>query len=527
MSISTSARTGEGRVDQVSHTNIRDGAQIKGPKYEVCAPHEYEVEDVEMYKPGGFHPVHLDTFVGDGDRYEYVHKLGQGGFATVWLCRDHQHNRWCALKTIASSHSSEDSGELEIKRLLGRNGIDQREAAAHHIILPSDHFWIQGPNGRHLALVLPLLGPSLSTWLEFNGHKFDAKKKFCRQMTRAIDFLQSQNVCHGDFRPQNILMKTRNLDDLTKDEILDVLGGEPLAFGIRTLTGDDHRPHAPDYAVAPAHWPIEDKHILVLEDIAIADFGESFVPGNCKDFLGIPRAFAAPEVIFMSEPGLPSDIWSLGATILAVLGTSPFFNEVLDVTKALEEYLGPLPVKYRTNFEKLQNETLAGEHEYEKSRWQDYIDMGDASPDDTPELKVFSLTESQRNNPSHPVSYSSVTELEDERNDSLEGSGYSHPISIAINREKEIFFEKTDSRFDPEMIGRYKNSPAEVDMLTDLALRIFRYDPIERITTTEILRHQCLRGKKEEADTRITGALDIVQMMMPYIWCSWPYFDML
>ncbi|KAK6853563.1 hypothetical protein PG995_010375 [Apiospora arundinis] len=523
---SSFASTRRGLAEQFSATNLEEDAQYKGPKYETCAPPEYEVEDVDMYEPGGFHPVHLDTFVGDGDRYEYVHKLGQGGFATVWLCRDHQRNRWCALKIVASSHSSEDSGELMIKRLLGGCHVDLEQAAAHHIMLPDDHFWIQGPNGRHLALVLPLLGPSLSTWLEFNGHKFDVKRKFCRQMTRAIGFLQSQGVCHGDFRPDNILMKIRNLDHLTKDEILELLGGEPIGFGVRALNGDDHRPHAPDYVVSLAQWPIGNDHKLFPEDIAIADFGEAFVPSRCKDFLGIPRAFAAPEVTFMSEPGLPSDIWSLGVAIIAILGTTPFSNDLLFTTRALEEYLGPLPLKYRTRFEELQNETLAGQYEYKKSRWQDYIDMGMVSPDDTPKLEVLSLSESQRNDPSHPVSYSSVTELRDMRKESLEDSGYGHPISVSLNGEKEIFFEETDPRYDPEMVGMYQNPPAEAEVLTDLALKIFRYDPFERITTAEILRHESLCERARSA-SGITGGLNVLQMTLAYLWPSWLYYDML
>jgi hypothetical protein len=47
----------------------------------------YTQERMQRYRTGGFHPVSLgDTFC-EG-RYKVYHKLGWGGFSTVWLARD-------------------------------------------------------------------------------------------------------------------------------------------------------------------------------------------------------------------------------------------------------------------------------------------------------------------------------------------------------------------------------------------------------------------------------------------------------
>lgn len=62
-----------------------------------------ESEDLENYTPGGFHPVHLGD-VYDG-QYRVVHKLGFGGFSTVWLARDFSASRWVALKIVAARES--------------------------------------------------------------------------------------------------------------------------------------------------------------------------------------------------------------------------------------------------------------------------------------------------------------------------------------------------------------------------------------------------------------------------------------
>ena len=46
-----------------------------------CLDH---VEDIEKYRREGFHPIHLGDCL-KGGRYYILHKLGCGGFSTVWL----------------------------------------------------------------------------------------------------------------------------------------------------------------------------------------------------------------------------------------------------------------------------------------------------------------------------------------------------------------------------------------------------------------------------------------------------------
>lgn len=46
-----------------------------------------EAEDPDDYFNGRFFPVELGS-VFKGDRYRVIHKLGCGGYATIWLARD-------------------------------------------------------------------------------------------------------------------------------------------------------------------------------------------------------------------------------------------------------------------------------------------------------------------------------------------------------------------------------------------------------------------------------------------------------
>ncbi|KAK8042805.1 hypothetical protein PG994_013288 [Apiospora phragmitis] len=93
-------------------------------------------------------------------------------------------------------------------------------------------------------------------------------------------------------------------------------------------------------------------------------------------------------------------------------------------------------------------------------------------------------------------------------------------MSATLGREKEVFFEETDPRYDEETIGRYKMPHDEVELLTDLALKIFRYEPSERIATAEIMQHRCLRGQESEgADvTDATQGLGILQLIKVLLW---------
>jgi serine/threonine protein kinase len=67
---------------------------------------EEDLEPHLRYRPGGYHPVHLDDRLLEG-RYRVLHKLGDGGFSTVWLCQDTQQPtpKYVALKILIASES--------------------------------------------------------------------------------------------------------------------------------------------------------------------------------------------------------------------------------------------------------------------------------------------------------------------------------------------------------------------------------------------------------------------------------------
>jgi serine/threonine-protein kinase SRPK3 len=143
--------TSMGSVTEDKEQDAGNGLTLEGPPFGLAKIYDYE--------PGGHHPVHLDDRLGEENRYKVIHKLGNGGFANVWLCRDLKAGsmKYVAVKILMAGSSTNECGELLVNRFKGK-GLD-RELGRKHICLPLDQFQIDGQNGLHLCFVYPVLGP--------------------------------------------------------------------------------------------------------------------------------------------------------------------------------------------------------------------------------------------------------------------------------------------------------------------------------------------------------------------------------
>ena len=157
-----------------------------------------DTEDLERYAPGGFHPVSLGDVYDE--RYRVVHKLGAGGFSTVWLARDDTEQRWVSLKIVVADHSE----AFETKHVATQQAALRCGSQANSkLAVEYRRFTIDGPNGRHLCLVLPVLGPSasqLSCYLESRITPRLARKA-AYQAAQALANLHAQGLCHGGKLP--------------------------------------------------------------------------------------------------------------------------------------------------------------------------------------------------------------------------------------------------------------------------------------------------------------------------------------
>ncbi|KAI0431618.1 serine/threonine-protein kinase SRPK3 [Xylaria sp. FL1042] len=111
-------------------------------------------EFVGVYRPGGFRPVVLgDVLRG---RYRIIRKLGYGSYATVWLADDTI--KYVALKIYAAN--MDVMNESSIQQYLATNSLN--DVNPNFILLLSDLFILEGPNGKHPCFVTEPMGPSIS-----------------------------------------------------------------------------------------------------------------------------------------------------------------------------------------------------------------------------------------------------------------------------------------------------------------------------------------------------------------------------
>jgi serine/threonine-protein kinase SRPK3 len=125
-------------------------------KYQL--PRLDKVEDVEKYVEGGFHPVYLGDRLNQG-RYKVLHKLGYGGFSTVWLARNEDSQKLVSEKVLSAAASRNDD-EDKVLQYLDRH-VGPR-LGCNNLISVSDALTIEGPNGLHRCHVSRVEGPSIA-----------------------------------------------------------------------------------------------------------------------------------------------------------------------------------------------------------------------------------------------------------------------------------------------------------------------------------------------------------------------------
>lgn len=177
-------------------------------------------------------------------RYVVIKKLGWGHFSTVWMVKDrkavqsNQKEQFFALKVQKSAEHYTEAAldEVELLDCIHGNRKKQQELPPTHIDedgVPAgdmaeyskyvatlhDHFYHNGPNGKHMCMVFSMLGCNLLSVIKafnYRGIPIPVVKNMIRGCCRGLDFLHRKcSIIHTDLKPENCLLLYEGGDDLS------------------------------------------------------------------------------------------------------------------------------------------------------------------------------------------------------------------------------------------------------------------------------------------------------------------------
>ncbi|KAI0339490.1 kinase-like protein [Trametopsis cervina] len=413
-----------------------------------------DVEHVEEYHPGGFHPLQIGDLYSD-DRYKIIHKLGFGGSSTIWLARDSSQGKLVTLKAMRADMSNKPTEEMPEIAIAQKLHAALLPSSSIDLQIIENHFTVIGPNGTHRFLVSPLAGPSVSAMADCPGRasgsrklRGDLARKIASQIAISVKHMHGAGFVHGDITTSNILFRVSNRVLEWSENQVSSTFGHPETDSVRMRNNNALDSHAPKELVAPIdHLKLSS---YVEESAMLIDFGQShelasphlgYEPGTAMHYI-------SPEARFETRAGKEADVWALGCAIFEIRAGSPLFESFFasdsNILKHTVETLGRLPDPWWNLF-------------VERTRW--FEEDGTLKSEKAQEAAGSHIMASK----------SSIVEKlrsigkDDEPPTSNEG-----PL-----------IEKTGVTLTQD----------EVELLADLLGKMLKYRPDERITIEEVVAH--------------------------------------
>ncbi|KAF2760150.1 kinase-like protein [Pseudovirgaria hyperparasitica] len=297
---------------------------------------EEEVDDLEenaeplilYFQPPFYYPICIGNTLAQ--RYRIEHKLGHGGFSTVWMAHDVLTNTDVALK-ITTLARDEIDREGNMHDEIRRRVQDTSNLLLAHqdasFSLPSS----PGGDGFHRVYVFPLRGPSLHSC--FAVMSMAERMAAAKQLLEALKRLHDAGIVHRDLNDKNVLCGITPLDTLPTTTKYTLLT-RPKKIRLRTpsgLLGNLVRP----VIVPPTH--------INTRSISLCDFGLAATTPVSSSTPQGPGAWCAPERLHGYAATRASDMWSY-TCILAKLyiGELPW-SIYGEAPRGFVRALGPLP----------------------------------------------------------------------------------------------------------------------------------------------------------------------------------------
>ncbi|EEH22255.2 CMGC protein kinase [Paracoccidioides brasiliensis Pb03] len=280
--------------------------------------------------PHVFYPICVGEVLNE--RYLIEHKIGSGGFSTVWMAHDLQDKRDVALKVMSS-------GEWEKNEIRMQDEILQNVQDTSHLVTYLATFLLPGNNCHHRVLVFPLLGPCLYPII-LRKMSMATRMSAAKQLLEALENLHKAGIVHRDLNERNCMWGMVPLHNLNRSAKYKTLG-RPLRQIIPLVDL-----WKPGELVLPIMIPEN----LRTEEFYLCDFGLSMKLGDPVTQHGYPpMQFCSPDRFHRKDPSFACDMWSYMVLFAELYLGHPPFPTWLNggIITGMVRCLGPLPEEWK------------------------------------------------------------------------------------------------------------------------------------------------------------------------------------
>lgn len=163
-------------------------------------------------------------------RYRILRKLGEGGFASVWLADDQHQDRLVALKVLHSSLISDESRRERFER--GSRAMSRLSHAG--IIQVLEPYQVSGDEPgsagtRHYVVLEWAEQGDLFQWLNRESRALVARLDRVLEVAEALEYAHQQQTIHRDVKPHNIVISKEGRAQLTDFDLAKLVNSNLLS----------------------------------------------------------------------------------------------------------------------------------------------------------------------------------------------------------------------------------------------------------------------------------------------------------
>ena len=286
----------------------------------------------------------IDT---DDNSYILINELGSGSYATVWLCYHMETKKLFAIKIFKHTETKAGNKEVEYYNKLKhnvKNIVNIHNSFEHNdkVCMVMD---------LTLGSIYDVMQNGVCNNMNFtNGFDIEFIIKIMYNILLTLKDLHSQNILHGDIKPENILLygitdKQQNLQNIlsnsTLEEQQDIINGcDETSDNIlhtdtdKSISEMSNPPSKLKFSNSSQSDSKRTQYVIEIPEIymqqpiiKLSDLGACINIDESKKPFGLQtKYYKSPEIILHTGYGLPCDIWALGCTLYEFITGTILFD---------------------------------------------------------------------------------------------------------------------------------------------------------------------------------------------------------